>query len=139
MGKSDIRLSPKYGLNPTIPVCFWCGESKNEVAMLGRLGNAKKGEDFEAPKYSVVDFEPCDKCKEQWGLGFPVIEATKEPNDLCKKEIQPGIYPTGRMFVLKNDVAERVFPDSFTDNDDRVYISPELFNRFLPKGCDLDE
>lgn len=25
----EITLSPKYGVNPTIPVCFWCGEEKN--------------------------------------------------------------------------------------------------------------
>ena len=32
MSKDDIKLSPKHGLNPTMPVCFWCGKEKNEVA-----------------------------------------------------------------------------------------------------------
>ena len=30
MAKS-IPLSPKHGLNPTIPVCAWCGKEKNEI------------------------------------------------------------------------------------------------------------
>lgn len=32
-----IKISPKYGLNPTIPVCFWCGKQKNEIALMGRM------------------------------------------------------------------------------------------------------
>lgn len=31
MASNNITLSPKYGVNPTIPVCFWCGESKAEA------------------------------------------------------------------------------------------------------------
>jgi len=146
MGKSNIRLSPKYGLNPTIPICFWCGESKDEIACLGRIGNARKGEDFEAPKYSVIDFEPCEKCKEGMALGFSVFEATEEPNEFCDREIQPGVYPTGRMFVIKNEVADKVFPKSdrvyaspFTYDTEGAYVCPKIFNSFLPKGCDLDE
>ena len=33
----NIILSPKYGVNPTIPVCFWCGEQKPEIALMGRV------------------------------------------------------------------------------------------------------
>lgn len=33
----SIELSPKYGVNPTIPVCFWCGKEKNEIALMGRV------------------------------------------------------------------------------------------------------
>ena len=61
----DILLSPKHGLNPTIPICFWCGEEKNEIALMGRIGDARKGEDFEAPMHAVLDYEPCDKCREK--------------------------------------------------------------------------
>ena len=38
-----LKLSPKHGLNPTISVCFWCGEEKDESALLGHIGNARKG------------------------------------------------------------------------------------------------
>lgn len=36
---SGTKLSPKYGVNPTIPVCFWCGEDKNEVIILQANGS----------------------------------------------------------------------------------------------------
>ena len=39
MSNAGIKLSPKHGLNPTIPVCFWCGEERNEVALLGHIGD----------------------------------------------------------------------------------------------------
>ena len=34
---SGIKISPKYGVNPTIPVCFWCGKQKNEIALMGHM------------------------------------------------------------------------------------------------------
>jgi len=55
----SIRLSKKYGVNPTIPVCFLCGEAKNEVVLLGA---AHKGE---APMHMLLDQVPCEKCKER--------------------------------------------------------------------------
>ena len=39
MSKS-IRLSPAHGVNPTIPICFWCGNEKNEIALMGKLPSA---------------------------------------------------------------------------------------------------
>ena len=44
MSNAGIKLSPKHGLNPTIPVCFWCGEERNEVALpvtLVMVGNMR--------------------------------------------------------------------------------------------------
>lgn len=35
---SSIKVSPKYGVNPTIPVCFFCGKPKNEIALMGEDG-----------------------------------------------------------------------------------------------------
>ena len=43
MSNAGIKLSPKHGLNPTIPVCFWCGEERNEVALLGHIGDEARG------------------------------------------------------------------------------------------------
>lgn len=44
---SGVKISPKYGVNPTIPCCFFCGKPKNEIALLGKIGG--RGEDLEAP------------------------------------------------------------------------------------------
>lgn len=104
-----INLSPKYGVNPTIPVCFWCGQERNEVALMGRIGDGRKHEDFEAPMRMVIDYEPCEECKKKMESGFTVMEATTAPNNTTSIEIQSGVYPTGRFVVLKKESANRIF------------------------------
>lgn len=54
---NSIRLSDKHGVNPTIPKCFFCGNDKSEVLLMGKL----KG-DVEAPHNAVFDKEPCVQC-----------------------------------------------------------------------------
>lgn len=53
MPNKTIKFSPKHGLNPTIPVCFFCGQQKNEIAFMGRLAG-----DAEAPRNLILDYEP---------------------------------------------------------------------------------
>ena len=55
MSKGDIRLSKKYGVNPSIPICFWCGQEKNEIALLGHIGDGRRGEDLEAPRNILLE------------------------------------------------------------------------------------
>ena len=56
----EIPVSQKHGVNPSIPICYFCREPKNEVALLGRLrGNVK------APHHCLLDMEPCDMCAER--------------------------------------------------------------------------
>ena len=95
----SIRVSKKYGVNPTIPVCFFCGEEKNEIALLGKITNKQTKEEIEAPMRMVLDYEPCDKCKEAWSKGVAIIEVTQ--TDLGRPEIAPNAQPTGRVAVLK--------------------------------------
>ena len=97
MSKDYIRVSKKHGLNPTITLCFWCGENTG-IALLGKLPN-----DAEAPKKAILNYEPCPKCKKLWEQGIPVLEVSKKPlNDaqapICKN---PLAYPTGTYAVVK--------------------------------------
>lgn len=94
----SIKVSEKYGVNPTIPVCFFCGEEKNEVALLGKITNKRTKEEIEAPTRMVLDYEPCDKCKEAWSKGVAIIEVTQK--DLGRPNIAPNAQPTGRLVVL---------------------------------------
>lgn len=73
MAKS-IPLSPKHGVNPCIPICFFCGKEKNEIALLGKLKN-----DAEASRSALFDYEPCDKCKELMSQGITMIGVTSQP------------------------------------------------------------
>ena len=104
----SILLSPRHGVNPTIPVCFWCGREKNEVALMGYL-KGRGGEDIAAPMHMVIDYEPCDECRQNMAQGFTLIEATSKPNAASNVEIQRGVYPTGRYAVLRREAAERIF------------------------------
>lgn len=108
MGNS-IKISEKYGLNPTIPCCFFCGEQKNEVALLGRLDDPDKGEDIEAPRNAVLDYEPCENCKKKFSLGVLVIEVTFDhPKDMrpaiSKDPTGAKVYPTGNYVVVRRGV-----------------------------------
>ena len=123
MGKG-IKVSPKHGLNPTIPICFWCGKERGEVALLGRLPG-----DAEAPKNVVLDYEPCECCRAGMARGFTLMEATSQPNDRGQVEAQAGVYPTGRFLVIKKEVALKAFGDI---GSDKAYVDAAMFHRLCP-------
>lgn len=94
MSKDSIRLHKKHGLNPTIPVCFFCGKEKGEIALLGAAYKEK------APRNMVVDRQPCEECASWMKQGVIFIETQdgQEGQDLLR---------TGRMAVLKEGWVER--------------------------------
>lgn len=124
MNGNNISLSPRYGLNPTIPVCFWCGKERNEIALLGKM----KG-DVEAPRHMVVDFVPCEQCRSDMSHGFTLMEATDGPNDRAKVEVQKDVYPTGRFLVIRKEAALRAFGDI---SSDKAYVDAAYFSQLCP-------
>lgn len=128
MGK-DIRLSKKYGVNPTIPICFWCGRNKNEIALLGHIGDGRKGEDIEAPRNIILDYDPCEDCRAKMRLGVTVMEASEQPIAENQMEFQKGIYPTGRWCVIRQEAADRIFGD-YLDGKQKIFVDPEFFSTF---------
>lgn len=131
MNHDEIILSPKYGVNPTMPVCFWCGEDRGEIALLGHV-KTPENDDVEAPRRMVLDYEPCEKCKENMALGFTVMEATQESNDATSMPFQPGVFPTGRWCVLKREAKKLVFPE-IKDGVEKCFVAPELFAQLQGK------
>lgn len=111
MSNNAIKLSPKYGLNPTIPVCFFCGEPKNEIALMGHL----KG-DVEAPKQACIDYEPCEKCKAKMAAGYTIIGVTTTPFSDGRPPVQStggrNLYPTGGWVVITKEGVEAIFKPS---------------------------
>ena len=67
-----ITLHPEHGVNPTIPVCAYCGKERNEIILLGDAFKNK------APMYSVIDLEPCEECKSKLAQGITLFAI---PND----------------------------------------------------------
>ena len=103
--RSDkITLSPKHGVNPTIPKCFLCQEDKNEVLLLGRLPK-----DAEAPRGMAWDKEPCDKCQEWMTKGVILISVRDE-------EETENPYRTGGWVVLKDGaIIDRIHPKELAE------------------------
>lgn len=143
MSKS-IEISPKHGVNPTIPVCFWCGNEKNEIALMGRVrerdpqtGKAVRGSDVEMPMKAVLDYEPCDCCKEQFNKGVQLIECNSRPVDerpaLSKDEKGNSVYPTGRHLVMIPEAAQRIFnvDASMLEAGKKLCLDEETFNQLM--------
>lgn len=101
MSDKGIKLSPKYGVNPTIPICFFCGEEKNEIALMGHIGDGRKHEDIEAPRHMILDYEPCACCKEKFSHGVLIVEVNSYPNSDNQPPLTKNAYPTGRHIVVR--------------------------------------
>ena len=123
----SIILSEKYGVNPSIEVCFFCGEEKG-IALMGKL----KG-DVEAPRQCVLNYEPCDHCKELMSQGLALVEVVEEQPDDNRPPIQDNengtLYPTGRFLVIN--------PKAFTEmtgnehnfsQGDKCFIDTAIYN-----------
>lgn len=107
---NSIKLSEKYGVNPTMAVCWWCGEERGDIALLGELPN-----DEEAPKRTIVDLEPCDSCREKHQQGIVLVESKSSA-------IKDG---TGRWLVIKPEVLDKILED------------PELIANIIEQGIAL--
>ena len=127
MSKS-IKISPKHGLNPTIPVCFWCGKQKNEIALMGHMTD-----DIEAPKNMVLDYVPCEECQSHMAMGVAVLEASDHPNTEGQSPMQKGVYPTSRFVVVTTECADRVFSAYAPWSEGKkVFVDSDVFSHFLP-------
>lgn len=105
---STIRLHPKHGLNPTMLVCFWCGEETGEIALLGA---AFKGE---APMKMTLGYDPCPKCQELFDGGVLCIEVTRKAPDArppLSPHTSPRAFPTGRHVVVKAEAVAAIITD----------------------------
>lgn len=122
----SIKISPKHGLNPMIPVCFFCGKEKQEIVFFGKVDRA----DSEVPMKGTIDYEPCDECKEKFKQGILLVEVSTEPSVKGQFPITEGIYPTGRWYVVddKYIINNIKNEDAVTDilKKRRAFIEPGL-------------
>jgi len=112
MREPSIRVSEKHGVNPTMLMCFWCGEPNGELALLGKL----KG-DAEAPRQSCLNLDPCKKCQAQMDTGIMCAEALHNEGE------EPE--PTGRWVVITREAAAKLFN---VEVETRCWMDPETFN-----------
>lgn len=106
----NIRLHAKYGLNPTLSICFYCGKETGDIAILGA------NYDGEAPQHMCTSLEPCDECKEKFKDAVLVIEARRDERD---KPI-----PTGRWAAIKKECVT-------VSNKGIMFADTETMNQLL--------
>jgi hypothetical protein len=124
---NELKLSPKHGVNPTIPICLWCGKEKEEIALLGQINK----KDSEAPRRVIMDYEPCEQCKELFNMGIHIIGVSTEPMVETMFPIVNDenitLYPTGSMFVS----SEEWVTNFLTANNQQSMLDNVLSNRVL--------
>ena len=101
-------------------MCFWCGKA-NSVVIDKRLKDS-----FEPSQLVFTGYEPCDKCKNNMDLGLSVIKCVEKPNKKGQPEIQKGIYPTGRWWVINRDSE---FAKSMSKGMDKIFIDNEAVRK----------
>lgn len=92
----SIRLSEKYGVNPSVAICWICGADNGEVILAGRMKN-----DAEAPRRAVWDKYPCAECRTfmEQGIIFVSVMDGSEGNNPCR---------TGKFAVIREDAVRRM-------------------------------
>ena len=93
-----------------MPACFFCGKPRGEIVLFGKIG--KGSVDKEAPKYFIMDYEPCNECKDKIADDIILIGVSKYKS--C--DGQPAIsnnptplYPTGVWCTMKDESVQRIF------------------------------
>ena len=116
---SGITISKKYGVNPSVEVCHVCGKEMG-VVMFGTSYKDENGKTAEAP-HRISLGHTCDECSQvinNRGVFFiEVRDGERGPNP----------YRTGRLWAVKKEAADRVFPDHKAVNFVEQQIANKLF------------
>ena len=98
-----IKVSEKYGINPSVDTCFICGKETN-VVLLGTSYKDENGKTTEAPR-KVCTGQLCDDCQkviDEGGIFFIAIKGGESGNNPWR---------TGQIGALKEEAVQRMFPD----------------------------
>lgn len=123
----QIKISPKYGANPALSYCFWCGKEKNEVLLMGRIGR----DDQKAPEGIVRDYMPCEDCLKIIANGIQVVSAVEvQPEDgrppiSPATDAHPTLYPLQMFTVMTKGGFRRMLQNLLRDKDDVEEIYQE--------------
>lgn len=132
-----VRISPKHGANPTIPVCLYCGKEKDEIVICGRINR----KDDQMPLNSVIDAIPCENCQELWKNGIVLIRAcdTKHENMVpVTAQNNQKVWLDGSTILLREEAAQRMF-DTHMVKGDRAYLEDKVFDVLMKQWDEMQE
>lgn len=129
-GKGSIRLHPQYGVNPTISQCFYCGQEKGEIALLGAAFKTQ------APMHMVCDLRPCEKCLGQWRAkdGVALVEVKEEWPERRgpgRRPSKPQRIPTGRWVVARRSALKYLTTEEIKGHV--VLVEMAAWEQIMPK------
>lgn len=116
---SGITISKKYGVNPSVEVCHICGKEMG-VVLFGTSFKDENGKTAEAPR-KVSLGHTCDECSriiKDGGVFFIEVRDGERGSNP---------YRTGRLWAVKKEAADRVFPDHKAVNFVEQQIANKLF------------
>jgi hypothetical protein len=125
-----IRVSEKYGVNPFMPSCYYCGKSTEEIILPGRVLEKGTCEEVDMSRENgkVLDRRPCPKCAEHMKVGIIFISVMDGQEELMRKQVEP--FRTGALWVVKReavaimlegqDVLDKVMEMGWTYIPDKV-------------------
>lgn len=122
---NNILLSPKHGVNPTIPryLCPVCAKrvDGNEIWLLGKLPGDK-----EAGMHTDASIKVCKECQTNIDNGLKCLIVIDEAKSKIEGKSHIGIndaYRTGRLLWVNKEAFDRWFPDA---NSNSAYIGEDL-------------
>lgn len=131
MGRRDeITLSPKHGVNPSLEVCFICGEETGSVLLPGLLDK----DDSEAPRHMMTG-NVCDRCKKVMEEGVFFIEV-----DPARTTDPKRPYRTGRIIAVKDQAIRDTFDEEAAEiaiKQRIAYMDIETFSVVMPDDSDV--
>lgn len=98
-----IKVSEKYGVNPSVDTCFICGKETN-VVLFGASYKDKNGKTAEAPR-RVCTGQLCDNCQKvinEGGIFFIAVKDGESGNNPWR---------TGQITAIKEEAVQRIFTD----------------------------
>lgn len=89
-----------------MPICFWCTKETGKPVQLSEVNGIKP------PTKAILNYEPCDACKEMFGKGIHIIGVVDEPlTETMPPIVNDGevkLYPTGAFFVASPEWTEQM-------------------------------
>lgn len=137
----NITLSPNFGINPTVGVCFFCEKDTGEIAFCGRVRKGKCS-DYKMPMRSVLSYEPCDKCREQFAKGvLPIGVATRASDDrpaIAARKDGAHLYPTGDFVLIRPEAASQIAGEPMQAGQ-KIFIDSEALHKIIPNDSKESE
>lgn len=114
-----MKVSKKYGLNPSVTHCEYCGKEIG-IALFGASWKDKEGNVAEAP-YKVA-MGLCDSCKSVVDQKGTLVIEVKDG------ESGNNPYRTGRIVGISHDAAMRLLNNEYSP---MAYMEHSMFDKIF--------